>query len=294
MKRFISGANGFIGSRFIDHLLAVGVSPSDIIAGVYGSVGIEALLQKGVEVRQLDVLDAESVRHALQGVDVAYYLIHMLQRADFMGVEAQAASNFADAAKSSGVRRIIYMSGLGSDAEKLSDHLHSRHVTGDRLRQSGVVTIEFRASLVMGKGGLSFDLIHNLVTRLPGLAVPKWCQHMTQPIRIEDVVRYLSAASDVAIDGSAIVEIGGPERMPYVTLLKRYADSIGSRLFIVVVPFLPTWVAAKWFNLFTPRQAKVGIHLAESLRHDMVVTDDLASRLFPDIRPMPLFDRPFS
>ena len=175
---------------------------------------------------------------ALQGVHTAYYLVHLMSGSkDFEKEDRQAALNFAGAAKKAGVRRIIYLGGLGDDADpKLSPHLRSRHEVGKILRDSGVETIEFRASLVIGTGSLSFDLVKSLTDRLPVMLCPRWLTTPTQPIAVDDVLAYLLAAKDLPPGESRIFEIGSPDVTTYGGMIREYARQKGLRRWLISVP----------------------------------------------------------
>jgi uncharacterized protein YbjT (DUF2867 family) len=233
-----------------------------------------------------DILDAPSVQRALDGVDTAFYLVHAMgSRADFQDEDRRGATNFALAARAAGVRRIVYLGGLGT-ATNLSPHLASRHEVGRILRESGVTTIELRASIILGSGSLSFEMIRALVERLPVLITPRWVRQLTQPVAIEDVVDYLAASPDAPVDGSEIVEIGGPDRVSYLDLIREHARQRGLRRLIIRVPVLTPWLSSLWLGLVTPLYARVGRKLIDSLRNETVVTSTRADEIFPAIRPM--------
>src|SRR5215218_6296452 len=188
---------------------------------------LAARLPPGVEVVGGDVLDALSLDAALAGVDTAFYLVHgMGSRSDFQEEDRRGAINFGNAARAAGVRRIIYLGGLGT-ATDLSPHLASRQEVGRILRESGVETIELRASIILGSGSLSFELIRALVERLPVMLTPRWVSTRTQPIAVTDVIAYLAAAAEVPADESVVVEIGGSDRVSYLDLMREYAAQRG-------------------------------------------------------------------
>jgi len=232
-----------------------------------------------------DVLDAASLDAALTGADTAYYLVHsMASRGDFQDEERRGAANFARAARAAAVRRIVYLGGLGDDVAP-SPHLASRHEVGRILRESGVPTVELRASVVIGSGSLSFEMVRALVERLPVLITPRWVLQRAQPIAIEDVVSYLVAAADVPLDGSEIVEIGGPDQVSYLDLMREYGAQRRLRRIYVRVPVLTPRLSSLWLGLVTPLYARVGRKLIDSLRTATIVTSPRARALFPDIRP---------
>ncbi len=234
-----------------------------------------------------DVLDASSLEHALEGVDVAYYLVHLMSgSAEFEKEDRQAATNFATAAQKAGVKRIIYLGGLGDDADPgLSPHLRSRHEVGRILRASGVETIEFRASIIVGAGSLSFQLVKSLTDRLPVMLCPRWLTTPTQPLAEDDVLAYLLAAKDLPAGESRVLEIGGADVVSYGELIREYARQQGLRRWLISVPVLTPYLSSLWLALVTPASFEVGRHLIEGLKNPTVVHDDSARRVFP-IRPL--------
>ena len=223
----------------------------------------------------------------MQGVHTAYYLVHLMSGSkDFEKEDRQAATNFAEAAKKAGVRRIIYLGGLGDDADpKLSPHLRSRHEVGEILRDSGVETIEFRAGMVVGAGSPSYQLMKSLTDRLPVMLCPRWLTTPTQPIAVDDVLAYLLAAKDLPAGESRIFEIGGPDVVTYGDLIREYARQKGLRRWLISVPVLTPYLSGLWLALVTPATFEVGRHLIEGLKNPTVVRDKKALEVFP-IRPM--------
>jgi uncharacterized protein YbjT (DUF2867 family) len=244
-------------------------------------------VQTGAEIVQGDVLDPASLDRALQGVQTSYYLVHLMSGSmDFEREDRQAATNFAQAARNAAVQRIIYLGGLGDDADpKLSPHLRSRHEVGQILRDSGVETIEFRASLVIGTGSLSFDLVKSLTDRLPVMLCPRWLTTPTQPIAVDDVLAYLLAAKDLSPGESRILEIGSPDVTTYGGMIREYARQKGLRRWLISVPVLTPYLSSLWLALVTPASFEVGRHLIEGLKNPTVVQDRAALDVFP-IRPM--------
>lgn len=227
-----------------------------------------------------DVLDPGSLASALDGIDTAYYLVHALgSNSSFAATERAGAENFAAAARSRGIRRIVYLSGLGS-GDDLSTHLASRQEVGRVLRDSGVETLELRASIVIGSGSLSFELIRALVERLPVMIAPRWLRSRAQPIAIEDVLEYLLRAAEVQLEGSEVVEIGGADQVTYEDVMREYARIRGLRRLIVPVPVLSARLSSLWLGLITPVYARVGRKLVESLRHDTIVESTRSTELF--------------
>ena len=199
----------------------------------------------------------------------------------------RAARHFAHAAQAAGVSRIVYLGGLGDAGEGLSAHLRSRRETGDVLRSAGVPVIEFQASIILGSGSLSYELLRALVERLPVMLCPSWVRTPTQPIAIEDVVAYLRAALDLPAGPSQVFQIGGADVTSYAGILREYARQRGLRRVLIPVPVLTPYLSSLWLGLTTPIYARVGRKLVESLRNATVVRDDAALRTFP-IRPMGL------
>jgi uncharacterized protein YbjT (DUF2867 family) len=233
-------------------------------------------------------LDRTTLRLAMAGVHTAYYLVHSMGSAGkFEEQDRIAAENFAVAAGESGIRRIIYLGGLGEADSSLSAHLRSRHEVGEFLRQSGIEVIEFRASIVIGSGSLSFEMIRALVQLLPVMICPRWVSVKAQPIAIEDLVKYLVHALDLPPEGSRVFEIGGADQVSYGDIMREYARQRGLRRIMISVPVLTPRLSSLWLGLVTPIYARVGRKLIDSLRNPTLVRSPLASRVF-DIRPMGL------
>lgn len=291
MKIAIIGASGYIGSNLIKRLL-IDNSRDKIVAVSTHATGI-ALEDDRLEKVDCDILTSTDIQKVLQGCDVVYYLIHMMaqNKMDFVKAEAIAAHHFVQAANVAQVKRIIYLGGLGNDQDHLSRHLASRHHTGEILRSGSAQVIEFRASMVIGDGSISYDIIKRLVHKLPILTIPKWSKTMTQPIGLSDTLDYLLAAKSVPLYHSEIVEIGGPEQMSYRNLMERYAKWEHKKAIFIYLPIIPVGISAWWLNLFTPKKhAKVGRVMVESLVNPMVVTTKRATELFPQIKPKLLED----
>jgi uncharacterized protein YbjT (DUF2867 family) len=275
----LTGATGYVGGRLLHALLERG-EPVRCLARRPEAIQTRG----GVEVVAGDALDAAAVRRALEGVEVAYYLIHAMGSPDsFERVDRRAAEIFAEAARDAGVRRIVYLGGLGRGPD-LSAHLASRQEVGRLLAATGVETIEFRASIVIGSGSLSFELVRALTERLPVMVTPRWVETHAQPIAIEDVIAYLVAAVDLESRGSQVFEIGGAEVATYGELMREYARQRGLRRLLVRVPVLSPRLSSLWLGLVTPVYARIGRKLVESLPHETVVLDPAALERFP-IRP---------
>lgn len=283
MERLIlvTGATGYVGGQLLRRLLETGYRVRCLVRRVEA---LAELRSKHLEVVQGDALDPASLRRAMEGADTAYYLIHsMAESGSFEAKDRAAAQLFAQAAQEAGLQRIIYLGGLGRQ-ENLSAHLRSRHEVGDLLRSSGVPVIEFRASIVIGAGSLSFEMIRALVERLPVMIAPRWVGVPAQPIAIADLLAYLLAALDLPLDGSRTFEIGGADRVSYGDLMREYARQRGLRRLIIPVPVLTPHLSSLWLGLVTPLYVRVGRKLIESIRHPTVVEDDAALSVFP-IRP---------
>lgn len=280
----LTGATGYIGSHLLPflerrdvHLRCVVRSPDKLRGRV----------AETTEIVQGDVLDRGSLARALSGATMAYYLVHLMgSSSDFERQDQEAAENFAAAAKEAGVQRIIYMGGLGEQADPtLSPHLRSRHEVGRILRGSGVPTIEFRAAVVIGSGSLSFELIRSLTNRLPVMICPRWLATPTQPIALKDVRAYLLAALDLPPGESRVFEIGGSDVVTYRQLIQEYARQRGLRRWLISVPVLTPYLSSLWLGLVTPASAEVGRHLIEGLRNPTIVRDKSALDVFP-VRPV--------
>ena len=280
----LAGATGYVGGRLIPLLEK---QPVTLRCLARNPEKLRSAVQETTQIVRGDVLDAASLDEVLQGVHTAYYLVHLMSGSkDFEKQDRQAAENFATAAKKAGVRRIIYLGGLGADDDpKLSPHLRSRHEVGRILRDSGVETIEFRASLVIGSGSLSFDLVKSLTDRLPVMLCPRWLTTPTQPIAVDDVLAYLLAARELPPGKSRIFEIGGKDVVTYGKIIQEYARQRGLRRWLISVPVLTPYLSSLWLALVTPTAFEVGRHLIEGLKNPTVVQDQTAMNVF-SIRPM--------
>jgi uncharacterized protein YbjT (DUF2867 family) len=227
-----------------------------------------------------DLMDLDSMEMAMRGIGTAYYLVHsMAEGRDFETRERIAAGNFAEAARRAGVRRIIYLGGLGR-GPGLSPHLKSRQDVGEVLRSSGVQVLEFRASIVLGAGSLSFELMRALVERLPVMITPRWVSVLAQPIGIQDLLRYLVAALDADLDGHRTFEIGGSDSVSYGDIMREYASQRGLRRLLIRVPVLTPRLSSLWLSLVAPAHARVGRFLIDSIRSPSVVVDSAARKVF--------------
>jgi uncharacterized protein YbjT (DUF2867 family) len=276
----LTGATGYVGGR----LLRVLEERGERVRCLTRRPEAVAAHRDTTTVVTGDVLEIESLGPAMRGVETAYYLVHSMTSATgFEEHDRRGAANFAAAAHEAGVRRIVYLGGLGAGGD-LSSHLSSRQEVGRILAESGVQTLEFRASIVIGSGSLSFEMLRKLVERLPVMITPRWVRTAAQPIAIEDVLAYLVAALDIECEGNAVFEIGGADRVSYEELMREYARQLGIRRWIIPVPFLTARLSSLWLGLVTPVYARVGRKLIDSLPHETVVRDTGADRAFP-IRP---------
>lgn len=237
------------------------------------------------ELIQADLLDPASLAAAFDGVDIAFYLVHSMNDGPgFEAFERQCALNFAAAARAAGVKRIIYLGGLAQGAG-LSSHMRSRAETGALLRSTGIPVIEFRASIVIGSGSASFEMIRALVERLPLMITPRWVHTDAQPIAIEDVIAYLIEAITIDLPHSMTGEIGGRDVTNYSGIMQEYARQRGLRRAILRVPFLSLSLSSSWLTLITPLYARIGRYLIDSVRHPSVVHDPVPAGRF-QVRPM--------
>jgi uncharacterized protein YbjT (DUF2867 family) len=278
----VTGATGYVGSRLIPRLLQDGYKVRIFVRDperVQGQVRIDE-----VEVFTGDVLDPETLTPALADIDYAYYLIHSMSSADdFHTSDLQAAENFGQASKVAGVERIIYLGGLGDPDANLSPHLRSRHKTGQKLRDAGVPVTEFRAAIIVGSGSASFEMIRYLTERLPIMICPRWVFTRGQPIAIDDILEYLIQSLTRPESAGKTIEIGGTDILTYGEMMTGYADVRGLRRFLIPVPVLTPKLSSHWVNWVTPIPAEIAQPLIEGLRNEVIVRDELAQTLFPEL-----------
>ena len=271
----VTGATGFIGRRLVPVLVEAGHDvramtrhpetydgPGDPVAG--------------------DVHDAATLTDPLRDIDVAYYLVHSLDDADFERKDAEAAKSFAAAASDQGVRQIVYMGGLGDDGEEMSAHLRSRREVEGLLGSTGIPVTVLRAAIVVGHGGISWELTRQLVKNLPAMVVPKWASTKTQPIAIDDVIRYLAGVCDRDEALGRVFEIGGPDQLTYVDMLRVAAEIDKDRkLTIVEVPVLTPRLSSYWLALVTDVDVTTGRNLIDSMGTEVVVTEQSIREVVP-------------
>jgi uncharacterized protein YbjT (DUF2867 family) len=281
----VAGATGYIGGKLCAHLRGQG---EEVRALARAPEGATELKEIGCEVRQADVLEPAGLAAALEGADVAYYLVHSMGRGadgDFARRDREGAANFAAAASAAGVRRIVYLGGLGEGSE----HLGSRHATAETLRAGEVPVAYFRAAAVIGAGSESFLTVFHLVRRLPLMVTPRWVTTRTQPIAIDDAVAFLAAASDLDTPLDREIQIGGPDVTTYGGMIDELARALGRRPPLrVTVPVLSPRLSSLWIGLVTPVDAGVARPLIEGLATETVVTDRSGMELFPGVARTPL------
>jgi uncharacterized protein YbjT (DUF2867 family) len=281
----VVGASGYIGGRLVDALIAGGSLVS--VAGRRRDALIRRWPQSPAF--ELDVLRSDTIEPALRGARTVYYLVHSMAagEAGFEERDRVAASNFAVAAKRAGVRRVIYLGGLGSQADQLSPHLASRHETGRVLADQGPPVLEFRAGMVIGAGSTSFRMLMDLVKRLPVMVTPKWVATRSQPIAIGDVVTYLEQGRNLPmVEQHTIVEIGGADVLTYRRMMQRVGASRGRRPTIITVPLLTPRLSSLWCGLVTSVPAAIARPLIDGLRNETIVQSDVAAALFPGVHPV--------
>ena len=273
----LTGATGYVGGRLLERLESAAI-PVRCMAR--RPENLASRVADTTEVVRGDVFDRDSLARAMTGVSTAYYLVHsMSDEGNFEVMERKAARLFGEIARAAGVRRIIYLGGLGS-GDELSSHLETRQEVGRLLRESGVPTLELRASIIIGSGSLSFEMIRALVDKLPIMTTPSWVRVLAQPIAIEDVVDYLMEARQLDIDRSRVFEIGGADIVSYADIMREYADQRGLRRLMIPVPVLTPALSSLWLGIVTPLYARVGRKLIEGVRNPTVVQDDSARTAF--------------
>jgi uncharacterized protein YbjT (DUF2867 family) len=282
----VAGATGYIGGLLCRRLREDG---EDVRALARHPEAADGLREVGCEVKWADVLKPHTLGPALEGVDVAYYLVHSMGRgsdsAGFAERDEQGAENFAAAAAAAGVKRIVYLGGLGEGSE----HLDSRHHTAVTLEKGAVPVAYFRAAAVIGAGSESFLTVYYLVRRLPAMITPRWVTTETQPIAIADVIDYLAAAADLSLPVDREIQIGGPDLTTYGGMIDELAKALGRRPPLrITVPLLTPGLSSHWIGLVTPVDTGVARPLVEGLSHRTVVEDDSGMALFDGIERTPL------
>ena len=271
----VAGATGFVGQRLVPALLDAGheVRAMTRSPQKYSGPG---------EAVEGDVERPETLGPAMEGVDIAYYLVHSLDQEDFEEAEARSARAFGQAAADAGVDQIVFLGGLGSETDELSVHLRSRRAVEGHLGEGGVPVTVLRAAVIVGHGGISWEITRQLVKHLPAMVVPKWAQTRTQPIALDDVVRYLVGVAGVEAAIGQVFEIGGPDQLTYVEMLQQAAESGDRRVPpIIEVPVLTPQLSARWLSLVTDVDVTTGRNLIDSMDVEVLVTDHTIREVVP-------------
>ena len=282
VRCLVTGATGYVGARLVPRLLdeghdvrALARDPSKLA---------DVPWREQAEVARGDLGDLDSLIDAFDGMDVVYYLVHSMGSSkDFAAEEAGAVANVVTAARRSGVRRVVYLSGLHPEGRKLSAHLESRAAVGETLIDSGVEAVVLQAGVVIGTGSASFELIRHLTDRLPVMTTPKWVHNRIQPIAVSDVLYYLAAAATAPVPSSRTWDIGGPDVLEYGDMMRVYAEVAGlGRRYLFVLPFLTPTIASLWVGTVTPIPSGLARPLIESLECDAVMRNaDIDSIIEP-------------
>jgi uncharacterized protein YbjT (DUF2867 family) len=300
VKVLVTGASGFIGSRVVPKLLSLSTSPHlssdnyEILCLTRNKESLKGHYEKhkdAIKIIVADVNDYSQLVKAMNGVNIAFYLIHSMEGSTkewkkFSQRDRMAAENFAKAATECEVDRIIYLGGLihkenREEYSKLSDHMRSRKEVGDILRTSSARVTIFRAAVILGQGGGSFQMLEYLVKRLPVMVCPKWVLTKSQPISVNDVVEYLVKAINVKETEGRDFDIGGTEVLTYLQMMKRYAKMLKKSIKIIIIPFLTPRLSSYWVDLITPVRASLARPLIDSLKHEATVKDDAIKKLIP-------------
>ncbi|MFI5562284.1 SDR family oxidoreductase [Amycolatopsis japonica] len=281
MRCVVLGATGYVGGRLVPQLLEAGHEVR-VVARSPEKVAEEPWRDR-VEVERGDVTDPASIETALIGGEVVYYLVHSLARKDFVDVDREGAKTVAEAAKAAGARRLVYLGGIVPDDDELSPHLASRAEVGRVLLDSGVPAIVLQAAVIIGSGSASFEMLRYLTERLPAMVTPRWVRNRIQPIAIRDVLHYLVHAAELPSEVNGAFDIGGPDVLTYLDMMRRYAVVAGlPRRAVVPVPVLTPWLSAQWVNLVTPVPKAIAVPLIESLVHEVVCHDHAIAEHIPD------------
>jgi uncharacterized protein YbjT (DUF2867 family) len=279
MRCVVFGATGYLGGRLVPVLLDAGHEVR-AVARDPGKLD-DVPWRDRVEVVRGDVTDAASVEAAVAGQEVVYYLVHSLHQRDFVDVDREAARTVARAA--AGAKRIVYLGGITPDTGDLSPHLRSRKEVGDILLASGAPTLVLNAAIIIGSGSASFEMLRYLTERLPAMITPRWVHNRIQPIAVRDVLHYLTHAATVDPAVNQAFDLGGPDVLTYLEMMRRYAVVAGlPRRVVVPVPVLTPWLSAQWVNLVTPVPRSIAIPLIESLVHEVVAHDHGIAAHIPD------------
>ncbi len=284
MKVLITGSTGYIGRRLKQKLLNKQNIDLTLLVRNKNTLSPEA--QKQAKIIEGDTFDIPSLEKALDGVDVAYYLIHSLNKEDYKNLDKISAQNFVNTAEKCGVKKIIYLGGLGVKDEHTSEHLLSRIETGEILSSNpNVQCIWIRAGVIIGSGSASFEIIRNLVEKLPVMTTPKWVSTKAQPIAIDDVLNYLENSLELKNDKSVVVDIGS-EPLSYGDMILQTAKVLGLKRYLLKVPYMSINISSYWLNIFTPVPFSVAKALIEGLESEVIIQNNNAQKFFPQIKPM--------
>ena len=273
----VTGATGFIGTRLISHLSKLGHS-------VKGMSRRSISDTRNVKYVQADVFDVTQLEKGLEGIEIAYYLLHSMEGSkdhwkEFASREKIQAQNFLKAATKAGVKRIIYLGGLVNDSLELSPHMRSRKEVGEILASGDIQVTELRASLIIGAQGGSYAMLRYLVERLPVMVYPSWVKSLAQPIAVDEVIDYLAGCMENSETAGNIYEIGGKDKMTYEQIMRVYAKYLNKSLFVIQIPFLTTRLSSYWVDLITPVKASLARPLIDSLVHDTIVTNNTITKI---------------
>ena len=274
VKVLVAGASGFVGQRLC---VAMDRAGHDVVAMTRNPPGYQGA---GTPVRG-DVHDPATLGPAMAGCQAAYYLVHSLNDPGFERKDAAGATAFGEAAALAGLRRIVYLGGLGDDADRLSAHLRSRREVENRLRAGGVPVTVIRAGIIIGHGGISWELTRQLVKHLRVMVTPRWVATRTQPIAVDDVVRYLAGVLEPPEAAGRVYEVGGPEVLQYSTMLRRVAAIEHRPLLLLPVPLLSPSLSSLWLTLVTDIDPGTGRALVDSMINEVIVRDQSIRKLIP-------------
>ena len=283
MKVLLTGSTGYIGRRLKQELLNDENIELKLLVRNKKSI---SSLNENAQVVEGDTFNKESLKEALKDVEVAYYLIHSLSNENYKDLDKISAQNFLDVANECGVKRIIYLGGLGVKNENTSEHLLSRIETGEILSSNkNVQTIWLRAGVIIGSGSASFEIIRNLTEKLPIMTTPKWVNTKAQPIAVTDVLSYLHKSLYLDVKENLIVDIGS-EQLSYKNMMLKTAKVLGLKRILITLPFMSINLSSYWLNLFTPVPYAVAKALVEGLKSEVIIQNDHAKKYFPNIIPI--------
>ena len=283
MKVLLTGSTGYIGRRLKQELLNDENIELKLLVRNKKSI---SSLNENAQVVEGDTFNKESLKEALKDVEVAYYLIHSLSNENYKDLDKISAQNFLDVANECGVKRIIYLGGLGVKNENTSEHLLSRIETGEILSSNkNVQTIWLRAGVIIGSGSASFEIIRNLTEKLPIMTTPKWVNTKAQPIAVTDVLSYLHKSLYLDVKENLIVDIGS-EQLSYKNMMLKTAKVLGLKRILITLPFISINLSSYWLNLFTPVPYAVAKALVEGLKSEVIIQNDHAKKYFPNIIPI--------